>query len=124
MDMFENLLDKAKDAFDVALKATGEAVDTGKQKFNVVSLETKISKDYKALGELCYKKHKGEDIDFEKINELVADIDAKINEINEIKQAIKNAKAKRICAACGAAIEEATIFCSYCGAKLEFTTEE
>ena len=113
MDMFENLLDKAKDAFDVALKATGEAVDTGKQKFNVVSLETKISKDYKALGELCYKKHKGEDIDFEKINE-----------INEIKQAIKNAKAKRICAACGAAIEEDTIFCSYCGAKLEFTTEE
>ena len=124
MDMFENLLDKAKDAFDVALKATGEAVDTGKQKFNVVSLETKISKDYKALGELCYKKHKGEDIDFKKINELVADIDAKINEINEIKQAIKNAKAKRICAACGAAIEEDTIFCSYCGAKLEFTTEE
>lgn len=124
MDMFENLLDKAKDAFDVALKATGEAVDTGKQKFNVVSLETKISKDYKALGELCYKKHKGEDIDFEKINELVADIDTKINEINEIKQAIKNAKAKRICAACGAAIEEDTIFCSYCGAKLEFTTEE
>ena len=124
MDMFENLLDKAKDAFDVALNATGEAVDTGKQKFNVVSLETKISKDYKTLGELCYKKHKGEDIDFEKINELVDDIDAKINEINEIKQAIKNAKAKRICAACGAAIEEDTIFCSYCGAKLEFTTEE
>ncbi len=124
MDMFENLLDKAKDAFDVAVKATEEVVDTGKQKFNVVSLEAKISKDYKALGELCYKKHKGEDIDFEKINELVADIDAKINEINEIKQAIKNAKAKRICAACGAAIEEDTIFCSYCGAKLEFTTEE
>ena len=124
MDLFDDLLDKARDAFDVAVKATEDVVDTGKQKFNVVSLETKISKDYKALGELCYKKHKGEDIDFEKINELVADIDAKINEINEIKQAIKNAKAKRICAACGAAIEEDTIFCSYCGAKLEFTTEE
>ena len=124
MDMFENLLDKAKDALDVALKATGEAMDTGKQKFNVVSLETKVSKDYRALGELCYKKHKGEDIDFEKLNELVDEIDAKIKEINEIKQAIKNAKAKRICAACGAAIEEDTIFCSFCGAKLEFTAEE
>ena len=124
MDMFENLLDKAKDAFDVAIKATEEAVDTGKQKFNVVSLEAKVAKDYKTLGELCYKRQKGEDIEFEEINKIVSEIDAKLAEISEIKKAIKTAKAKRICAACGAAIEEDTIFCSYCGARLEFTTEE
>ena len=41
-----------------------------------------------------------------------------------IKEEIRNSKADRVCANCGAAIEENTIFCPFCGQKLEFTTEE
>ncbi len=124
MDLFEDLFDKAKDAFDVAVKATGEAVDTGKQKFNIATLESKIAKDYKTLGELYYAKQKGEEIEDSAISSLIIEIDAKKEKIKEIKEELKKAKAKRICASCGASIEENTVFCSFCGAKLEFTSEE
>ena len=44
MDLFDEILDKAKVAFDVAVKATEDVVDTGKQKFNIAALENKLSK--------------------------------------------------------------------------------
>ena len=124
MDFFDEILDKAKVAFDVAVKATEDAVDTGKQKFNVAALENKITKDYKALGEAFYSFKKTGEIDNQAIDALVASIDEKKVQIDEIKEEMRKAKADRVCANCGAAIEENTIFCPICGQKLEFTTEE
>lgn len=84
MDLFDDLLDKARDAFDVAVKATEDVVDTGKQKFNIASLESKLSKDYKALGELYYKQQKGEEADVSQIESLIAEIDDKKQKIKEM----------------------------------------
>ena len=124
MDLFDDLLDKARDAFDVAVKATEDAAETGKQKFNIASLESKLSKDYKSLGELYYKQQKGEETDGAQIERLIAEIDSKKQKIKEIKDEIRKSKADRICASCGAAIQDDTVFCPVCGAKLEFTAEE
>ncbi len=124
MDFFDELLDKAKVALDVAVKATGDVVDTGKQKFNIASLENKISKDYKALGEAFYGFKKNGEIDDAAVDELILSIDEKLSKIEEIKEEIRKAKADRVCANCGAAIEENTVFCPICGQKLEFTSEE
>ena len=44
--------------------------------------------------------------------------------IRELKEEIRKSKAERVCANCGAAIEENTIFCPICGQKLEFTSED
>ena len=124
MDLFDEILDKAKVAFDVAVKATEDVVDTGKQKFNIASLESKITKDYKALGEAFYNFKKTGEIDDEEIDNLVASIDEKKAKIEELKEEIRKSKAERVCANCGAAIEENTIFCPICGQKLEFTSED
>lgn len=124
MDLFDDLLDKARDAFDVAVKATEDVVDTGKQKFNIASLESKLLKDYKTLGELYYKQQKGEETDRAQIESLIAEIDSKKQKIKEIKDEIRKSKAHRICDYCGAAIDDDTVFCPVCGAKLEFTVEE
>ena len=124
MDLFDEILDKAKVAFDVAVKATEDVVDTGKQKFNIASLENKIAKDYKTLGEMFYDFKKSGEIDDETIDELVASIDQKKEKIEELKEVIRKSKAEHVCANCGAVIEENTIFCPICGQKLEFTTEE
>ncbi len=124
MDLFDELLDKAKVALDVAVKATEDVVDTGKQKFNIASLESKISKDYKALGEAFYTFKKNGEIDDAAVDELVLSIEEKLAKIEEIKEEIRKAKANRVCANCGAAIEENTIFCPICGQKLEFSNEE
>ena len=124
MDLFDEILDKAKVAFDVAVKATEDVVDTGKQKFNIATLENKITKDYKALGEAFYSFKKTGEIDDELIDELITSIDEKKEKIEELKEIIRKSKAERVCANCGAAIEENIIFCPICGQKLEFTTEE
>ncbi len=124
MDLFDEILDKAKVAFDVAVKATEDAAQTGKQKFNIASLESKITKDYKALGEAFYNFKKSGEIDDEAIDELIASIEDKKVKIDELKEEIRKSKADRVCANCGAAIEENTVFCPICGQKLEFTTED
>lgn len=124
MDLFDEILDKAKVAFDVAVKATEDVVDTGKQKFNIAALENKLFKDYKALGEIFYNFKKNGEIDDEAVEQLIAEIDDKKEKIELLKEAIRNAKADRVCANCGAVIDKDTIFCPICGQKLEFTTEE
>ncbi len=124
MDFFDEILDKAKVALDVAVKATEDVVDKGKQKFDIASLENKIAKDYKSIGEAFYNFKKTGEIDDEAIEELIASIDEKKAKIEELKEEMRKAKADRICANCGAAIEENTIFCPICGQKLEFTTED
>ena len=124
MDIFDDILEKAKVAFDVAVKATEDAVDTGKQKFNIASLESKITKDYKTLGEAFYNFKKTGEIDDEVIDELITSIDDKKAKIEELKEEIRKSKADRVCANCGAAIEENTVFCPICGQKLEFITED
>ncbi len=124
MDIFDEIIDKAKAAFDVAIKVTEDVVDNGKQKFNLSSLENKIAKDYKALGKAFYNFKKEGEIDNEAIEELITSIDEKKAKIEEIKQEISKAKSERICANCGAAIENDIIFCPLCGQKLEFSTDD
>ena len=60
----------------------------------------------------------------EAAEQLIAEIDDKKEKIELLKEAIRNAKADRVCANCGAVIDKDTIFCPICGQKLEFTTEE
>ena len=124
MDLFDEILDKAKVAFGVAVKATEDVVDTGKQKFNIASLENKLSKDYKALGEIFYKFKKNGEMDDEAAQQLISEIDDKITKIELLKEIMRSAKADRVCANCGAVIDNDIIFCPICGQKLEFTTEE
>ena len=40
MDFFDEAVGKAKDSFDVARKKTGDAVNTGKLKLEIATIET------------------------------------------------------------------------------------
>ena len=120
---FDNAFDKAKNAFEVAYKKTGEIVSIEKLRFNLSSLKSKRTKLYTALGqEYYFKIQNSEDLaDTEKnIVEQISDLNEKIEEItNEINFA----KSKRICPKCGAAIDERSIYCNYCGEKITFDFE-
>lgn len=124
MDLLNDFLDKAKSAIDVAVKVTEDAVDTGKQKFNLASLESKLSKEYKALGEAFYDYRINGTIDYKLVDGLIDSITDKKKKISFIREEIRKAKADRVCPNCGAAIERNIIFCPICGQKLEFTTED
>lgn len=122
MDLIDEIIDKAKVAFDVAVKATEDVAQTGKQKFNIASMENKLSKDFKDLGEAFYNFKKTGVIDDQEVDALLTAIDEKKDKIQELKEEMRKSKADRVCANCGAAVEENTVFCAICGQKLEFST--
>ncbi len=118
MDFFDNAIDVAKETIDIVSKKTNEVVNTGKQKFNVASLENKRTKDFEALGEIYYDLIKGTEIECPKTKALVEAISDKNAKIAELKENL-NAKSKRTCPNCSAAIEDNAVYCSACGAKIE-----
>ena len=124
MDFFDDMVNKAKEAIDVASKKTGEVVNTQKQKFDIASLESKRAKDYAVLGEIYYNKIKDGAIEDENVSELVLAIKEKSEKIEKLKAEVNSAKNKRICPKCGAAIEQTSNYCNACGAKLFFDSEE
>lgn len=123
MDFLDNAVSKAKEVFDVAYKKTEEAVNTGKQKFDVAAIENKLNKDYAKLGKIYYALIKdSEDLKGETLKIKTA-IDEKNAKIEELKQQINDTKNKRTCHNCGNAVDKQSLYCNTCGAKLEFDGE-
>lgn len=120
MDFLENAVNKAKEVFDVAYKKTEDVVNTGKQKLDVANLENKLNKDYQKLGEIYFELIKESD-DLQDVTlELKNAICEKQEKIAKIKKELNDAKNKRICPVCSVSIDKNAVFCSACGAKLEF----
>lgn len=122
MDFLDNAVSKAKEVFEIARKKTEEAVNTGKQKIDVATIENKLSKDYEALGKIYYESIKAVDAQAltEEVIEIKASIEEKIEKIESIKEELNRAKNKRKCPNCGASIDVNSLYCSVCGAALQF----
>jgi len=119
MDFFDNALEKAKEAFDIVSKKTGEVVTTQKQKFDIATLENKRAKDFEKLGEIYFSLIKNQEIEDSATKEIVESIIKKENEIYQLKDELNAARFQRICPACNANISKTAVYCSACGAKLE-----
>lgn len=118
MDFFDNAVNKAKEAFDIARQKTGEVVQTGKQKFDIASIEAKRVKDFEALGKAYYESvMDSDDLDGE-IKELVEEIKAKTEKINALRDELSGDKDKKICPKCGASVDNLSLYCNICGEKL------
>ena len=86
MEFFDEAVGKAKDIFDVACKKTGAAVNTGKLKMEIATNETKMAKDFEALGKIYFESIKdSDDLDSKtaKIRDLIAEKQNKIEAIKE-----------------------------------------
>ena len=121
MGFFDDALNKTKEVLDVAYKKTEEVVTTEKQKFDVSTIKSKREKDYAALGKLYFEQIKDSEELSEEIKALVSAIKDKNENIERLNKEIQDAKNKRICPECSAAIDKNSVYCSCCGAKL---TEE
>ncbi len=124
MEFFDNAVSKAKEAFDVARKKTGEVVNTEKQKFDVSSLKSKREKDFSALGKIYFELIKDSDELDTEVKELVDAVKEKNEKIDALNVEILNAKNKRICPNCGANIDVNSVYCNTCGVKLIIDSEE
>lgn len=116
----DNILVKAKEVFETAYKKADDVVSAQKQKFDISSLESKRSKDFEALGRLCFEAlSKNEMPDTNQTGPLVAAITEKTAQIEEMKKDVLKAKNKKLCPECGAALGKNSLYCSVCGIKIK-----
>ena len=123
-DFFDNAFDKAKSAFEVAYKKTGEVLSAEKIKFGISSLKTKREKLYAKLGK-NYFDSLTEAASLSDENKAIYDEIVEINtKIEDLSNELNFVKSNRLCPSCGAVIDENAVFCSKCGAKITFDTAE
>lgn len=115
MGMFEDIVVKAKDGFDIATKKTGEVISVQKMKLSIASINSSISKDYEAVGRLQVDSVKNGTDNSEAIAQIVAEIDKKKAEIEKLEEEISESTNKKNCARCGAKNDAEAAFCNKCG---------
>ncbi len=92
MDFFDNALNKAKDAIDIACSKTDKIVTEQKQKFDIAALKKKRKVDFENLGKIYYKKECGEEVSEDDIKSLIDKITDKNKKIKELRDEIEAAK--------------------------------
>ena len=123
-DFFDNAFDKAKNAFEVAYKKTGEVLSAEKIKFNISSLKSKREKAYAKLGKSFFEGL-GETVALNDQDKAVYDEIVELNtKIEDLTNELNFVKSNRLCPRCGAVIDENAVFCSKCGEKITFDSSE
>ena len=124
MEFFDNAVNKAKEALDIAYKKTEDVVNVQKSKFDVATIEAKKAKDLEALGLIYYEMIKDSSDNDSAVAELVAAIKDKNEKIDTLRRDIRSTKNKRVCPSCNAEIDMDAVFCSSCGAKVIIESAE
>lgn len=117
MTTFEDTICKAKEIIDMAGKKTGEIVNVQKLKVNIATVNSQISKDYEAIGRLCYEQLSGEIDNADAIAEIAKGIDEKYEQIEELRMQIAELRNERICTGCNNPVDNDAEFCPKCGKK-------
>ena len=128
-DKVKELLDRirstAADAADaaagtarVAGKRAGQMVDVAKLNMKIFDLRTDINALLRQAGQAVYDAHRGADTDDEALTQLLAQIDGKYAEIDELKERVSVLRAMRECPHCGASCGREDKFCKHCGGVL------
>ena len=116
MGFFEEAVVKAKEVYDVAAKKTGEVVGVQKLKFKATQVNSQLSKDFETLGRLYYENAK-ESVDAD-YSDIMASIESKLEEIDQIQNEINEQKKTKFCSKCGFKNAETASFCNNCGEEL------
>ena len=109
----------AKGASKIAAAAevkTGQAIDKAKLGYRIMELKADISELKKNIGDVVCRAHRGQDIKQTELDDLLFELDAKIDELESLRA--RRASVKTVCPSCGKACGIASKFCDRCGAEL------
>ena len=124
MGKFDNLLLKAKDLAGVAGNKAQEVAELTKLKLQATQMRNEIDSNYMKLGEIVYELEKNGTQNEELVNMCVAEIEAKLQELEEVNQKINEMKKVVKCPECGAESPAGSLYCSRCGASLAEKPED
>lgn len=99
-------------------KCAGQMVDVAKLNMKIFDLRTDINALLRQAGQAVYDAHRGADTDDEALTQLLAQIDGKYAEIDELKERVSVLCAMRECPHCGASCGREDKFCKHCGGVL------
>ena len=78
-------------------KCAGQMVDVAKLNMKIFDLRTDINALLRQAGQAVYDAHRGTDTDDEALTQLLAQIDGKYAEIDELKERVSVLRAMREC---------------------------
>ncbi len=114
-EKIEETLNKAKEYAEIAYKKTGEAVNLGKQKIELASLNNKLDKAYQDFGKAIFDGTAVYEGNAGEAAGLIRELQVKISELETI---ISESKNKKVCPECGKKMADDAAFCPYCGKQM------
>ncbi len=123
MDFFDNVKTVVGNTAEVVAKKSSELIEISKIKYSIYDLNSEIKRLTGTLGELVYTCYKANDEANDKIKEICEQIDAKHQEIAELKEQLNNIKNEVECPSCGKLCSVDTKYCPYCGGEVAVSVE-
>ena len=113
MDRF---IQEIKNTADKVAKKSGELVELSKVKLHIGNTKSEISANFKKLGEMLYFSQKEDnDIEREKISEIIDKIDELYEKLAEFKEIEASLTKKKLCPQCHKLNDTDAAYCSSCG---------
>lgn len=121
MSLFDEIFINARTAANTVGKKAGQLKDYSKLKYSESGIKADIAKKKQELGDYIYSCSKTGEIDKERMQSFVEEIDELEENLQITREMLTVAKNKVTCSACKAENERDSAFCCKCGRKL---TEE
>ena len=99
-------------------KCAGQMLDTAKLNMKIFDLKGDIDQDLRAIGQMVYDAHRGQETDHAAMDGLLAGIDEKSAAIENLRERVAVLRRSKTCPSCGMACGQEDKFCRECGAPL------
>lgn len=119
MGLFDDVVEKTKNAADIACKKAEGVIDISKLKYSEAEIKRNLTETYTQLGKDIYAAYKSDESNKGVIEKSSKEIDNLILDLDSIKQEIAASKDKVSCPKCGTENDKEFVFCYKCGAKLD-----
>jgi len=118
MSFGNNLKKIFTDTARIAVKKSGEVIESAKAKYTEFDIQSSIDNLYMDLGKIVYNGYKTDEDVSDSITNLCDEIQSKISELSNIKNKTDNFSYYIVCPSCSKGCDPKASFCPYCGEKL------
>ena len=118
MGIFDNVVDKTRQAIEAAEKKTSDLTESAKLQINRNEANNDLKRRYEALGKMVYDQKKNNKDNSELIDKCILTIDEINNRIDKINIKLDEMKKTVKCTQCGTINSIEDNFCRKCGVKL------